>query len=154
MEDFFYEVDKELLNTKVDNNAYNELFEDIPEEALNYLNGFSFESLSLDDNKSENNHEVEDVQNSSSTLQKDNNIENVIGSTTDKTIFADSSNKLIGLKHLCRNDSSIVNDEDKRKHFIEKCKYSKKVCICPKTKVYIQKIKQKTRNLNIPKRVT
>ena len=25
MEDFFYEVDKELLNTKVDNNAYNEV---------------------------------------------------------------------------------------------------------------------------------
>ena len=25
MEDFFYEVDKELLNTKADNNAYNEV---------------------------------------------------------------------------------------------------------------------------------
>ena len=69
------------------------MFEDIPEEALDYLNGFSFESLSLDDNKSENNHEVEDVQNSSSTLQKDNNIENVIGSTTDKTIFAGKTKK-------------------------------------------------------------
>ena len=69
------------------------MFEDIPEEALNYLNGFSFESLSLDDNKSENNHEVEDVQNSSSTLQKDNNSENVIGCTTDKTIFAGKTKK-------------------------------------------------------------
>lgn len=69
------------------------MFEDIPDEALNYLNDVSFESLSLDDNKSENNYEVKDVQNSFSTLQKDNNSQNIVVPATITPIFPGKTKK-------------------------------------------------------------